>query len=211
VSATAAVLAGLAGHAALRRRVGTIPAAVAGCAAGLLLVAPLLAATSAAAGAMLLVRHRMRIRRLDHEAAEADVGLLADLMALGLRAGLSLVQALRYAVPHVAGGLAAEVEDVLRCAGRSGTEAALAGAGGRAGRLYRLAARAAATGAPLADAVEAFAAERRHADHTRAVEAARRLPVRMLVPLALLILPGFVILAVGPALLEAVGRLRLAP
>lgn len=182
-----------------------------GLAAGLFPVAPPLALAVLAATLVVGLRCRLRDRRLAIGAAEADVALLADLVALGLRAGLGLTQALERAADDVAPVLEAEVRSVVRSAGRAGTAAALAAADGHAGRLYRLAARAAATGAPLADAVEAYAAERRHADHARSVEEARRLPVRMLLPLALLILPGFVVLAVGPALLEALERLQLAP
>ena len=206
-----ASLGAIALYAGLARRWSSRAAAGAASGLALTVLAPLPGIAAGASAAAIAARARLRRRRLREEAARGDVTLLADLVALGLRAGLGLLEALRRAAPLVAPGLAAEVEGVLRAAGRSGSEAALAAAGGRAARLYRLAARAAATGAPLAEAVEAFAAERRHADHARAVEAARRLPVRMLVPLALLILPGFVVLAVGPALLEALARLRLAP
>jgi tight adherence protein C len=198
-------------YARLARRWPARTAAAAAACVVLVAVAPLPGLAAAATAAALGARARLRRRRLREEAAGRDVTLLADLVALGLRAGLGLPEALRRAVPLVHPDLAAEVEGVLRAADRSGSEAALAAAGGRAARLYRMAARAAATGAPLADAVEGFAVERRHADHARAVEDARRLPVRMLVPLALLILPGFVVLAVGPALLEALARLQLAP
>jgi pilus assembly protein TadC len=60
-------------------------------------------------------------------------------------------------------------------------------------------------------AVEAFASEQRHAEHNRSLAAARRLPVKLLLPLALLILPGFVILAVGPALARSLARLDVVP
>jgi hypothetical protein len=43
------------------------------------------------------------------------------------------------------------------------------------------------------------------------MERARRLPVRLLLPLALLILPGFVLLAVGPAVLQGLARLGSTP
>jgi tight adherence protein C len=206
-----ASLVALAVHAALLRRRSRPVALAAAAWVVIVAAAPPAAIATGIAGAVLALRARLRRRRLQEEDAGRDVTLLADLVALGLRAGLGLTEALRRAVPLVHPALAAEVEVVLRAADRSGSEAALAAAGGRAARLYRLAARAAATGAPLAEAVEGYAVERRHADHTRAVEAARRLPVRMLLPLALLILPGFVVLAVGPALLEALARLRLAP
>jgi hypothetical protein len=53
-----------------------------------------------------------------------------------------------------------------------------------------------------------FAAERRHAEQACNLERARRLPVRLLLPLALLILPGFMVLVVGPA--EPIGCPGLA-
>ena len=49
------------------------------------------------------------------------------------------------------------------------------------------------------------------AGHAERITVARRLPVRLLLPLALLILPGFVVLAVGPAVLQALARLAPMP
>jgi pilus assembly protein TadC len=165
-----------------------------------------------AAGASVLcwqVARQLRRRRRGEAAAEGDVVLLADLVALGLGAGLSLPVAFEEASRELDPALRAETAGVRRAMDRLGAAAALAAAEGRAERLYRLTARAAATGAPLAAAVEAFAVERRHAEHARRLEAARRLPVRLLLPLALLILPGFVLLVVGPALLESLARLEV--
>jgi pilus assembly protein TadC len=205
-----AVAAGLTAFTTLERRSRRLAGVAAG-AGAVLVVAPPAGAALGAALLALLARSRLRARRRAAEEAEDDVALLADLTALGLRAGLGLIQALDRAAADVSPALADEVRTVVRAAGRGGTAAALTAAGGHAERLYRLAARAAATGAPVADAVDGYAAERRHADHARAAAEARRLPVRMLLPLALLILPGFVALAVGPALLEALDRLQLAP
>lgn len=209
MTATVAVLTGL-GAASLARRVPRLGAPVtAGALATLVVGAPLLGVPAV----LTLVCRRLfrgfRSRRLADASADADVVLLADLLALGLGAGLSLPLALDEAAREVAPPLAAEVGCLRRAMDRLGVAAALAGAAGRGERLYRLTARAAATGAPLAAAVEAFAAERRHAEHSRRLEAARRLPVRLLLPLALLILPGFVVLVVGPALLEALARLEV--
>ena len=61
------------------------------------------------------------------------------------------------------------------------------------------------------DLLEVSLREAQAEQTTARLEAARRLPVRLMLPLALLILPGFVVLAVGPALLEALDRLQLAP
>ena len=209
MSVTLVAAAGLAGWwaAGRWRRLGR-PVMV-GTLAALVVAAPLLGlAAGAAVGGRALVRG-LRRPRLAEAAAEADVVLLADLVALGLGAGLSLPAALHEAADQVAAPLSAEVRRLRRAMDRLGVAGALAGAEGRAERLYRLTARAAATGAPLGPAVEAFAAERRHAEQSRRLERARRLPVRLLLPLALLILPGFVVLVVGPALLESLARLEV--
>jgi tight adherence protein C len=209
VTATAAVLAGLGVTALARRRSRVTRPGLAGALAALSVLAPLPGiAVAAALGGWLLSR-RLRRPRLAAAAAEGDVVLLADLVALGLGAGLSLPAALDEAAGEVAAPLAGEVRRLRRAMDRLGVAAALAAAEGRGERLYRLTARAAATGAPLAAAVEAFAAERRHAEQARHLEQARRLPVRLLLPLALLILPGFVVLVVGPALLESLARLEV--
>jgi len=210
VRAVPAVVVGLVVFTRLEHRSRRM-AGGAACAGALLVAAPPAGAAIVAALLAVLARNHLRARRTTRQRAEDDVALLADLTALGLRAGLGLIQALERAAVDVAPPLAEEVRAVVRAAGRSGTAAALTTADGHAERLYRLSARAAATGAPVAEAVDGFAAERRHADHSRATAEARRLPVRMLLPLALLILPGFVVLAVGPALLEALERLQLAP
>ena len=133
--------------------------------------------------------------------------MLADQAALGLRAGLTLDAALRAARPDLPGPLSAEVGAVLRRARSQGIALALAGAGGHGERVYRITERAVRTGAPVAAAIEALADELRHEDHARRMADARRLPVRMLLPLALLILPGFVLVLIGPALAGSLARL----
>jgi len=209
VTATLAVLVGLGASIAARRAPRVGRPALLGSLAALAVLAPVPGIAAGAALGCWLLSRRLRRPRLEAAAAEGDVVLLADLVALGLGAGLSLPAALDEAAGEVAAALAAEVRHLRRAMDRLGVAAALAAAEGRGERLYRLTARAAATGAPLAAAVEAFAAERRHAEQARHLERARRLPVRLLLPLALLILPGFVVLVVGPALLEALARLEV--
>jgi len=138
-----------------------------------------------------------------------DVLLLADQVVLGLRAGLTLEGALREAHSDLAPAMGGEVAALLRAARHSGLGPALAGASGRGERLFRITADAVQTGASLAPAVEALSDELRHEDHARRLAAARRLPVRLLLPLALLILPGFVLVVVGPALLGSLARLEI--
>jgi len=141
--------------------------------------------------------------------AGAGLALLTDQVSLGLRAGLPLDGAMEEAAADAGPTAAAEVRRVLREARRSGLAAALEHGAGRGNRLFRICARAVRTGAPLLPAVEALGDELRHEEHTRRLASARRLPVRLLLPLALLILPGFVLLVVVPALAGALARLEI--
>ncbi|HSM01606.1 MAG TPA: type II secretion system F family protein [Acidimicrobiia bacterium] len=168
----------------------------------------------AAAGAVTVARvrwRRARLARLEEQRADADVAVLADLLVLGLTAGLSLRAAIAAGAPHVHHDLRSELDDLVASIDRRGMAAGLAAARGRLEGLARVAAGAAVSGAPLGSAITAFARTRRHEDHAARMAAARRLPVRLLLPLALLILPGFVILAVGPAVLEGLARLGPTP
>ena len=69
--------------------------------------------------------------------------------------------------------------------------------------------RALSTGAPLQPAVSGYATTLRNEERSRELNAARRLPVKLLFPLALLILPGFLIVTIGPAVLGSLDRLGL--
>jgi tight adherence protein C len=159
-------------------------------------------------GAVAYAAVRFRRRRREVEAIESEVTMLGELVALGLGAGLTFPGALARAVPAVAPSLRSEVEGVLRRARRDGAAAALEAATGHAARLYALSGRALATGAPLLPAVDAFVTERRDAERRRAQARVRRLPVRLMFPLAFLILPGFLLLTLGPALAGALERLE---
>ena len=173
------------------------------------LIQPLLGA--AAAVALGAGRHYRRLRRQRRraEAAAADVAILAEMVGLGLSAGLTLVGALDAARAHVHPALGEEVARLLRQAAGSGMGRTLAAAAGHGRRLYVVAARALVTGAPLAPAVDGFIREALAEQRATRLEAARRLPVRLMAPLALLILPGFVLLTVGPTVLAALERFVL--
>jgi len=143
--------------------------------------------------------------------ADADSVLLADLVALGVASGKTIRGALEAARPHLHPDLALEVDGLLAGMDRIGSAPALLGAAGRLADLGRVVAAAVASGAPVVAAIAAHADRVRHTRHSERVAAARRLPVRLLLPLALLILPGFVVLAVGPAVLQALARLAPMP
>lgn len=134
---------------------------------------------------------------------EDDEALLAELAALGLTAGLTFPAAVDAATAAVPGEHSAR----LRRAGRLRSDPAHASSNDPG--LFLVARRALATGAPLAPAVSGYAAALRSEERLRRLAAARRLPVKLLFPLALLILPGFLLLTVGPAVLGSLERLGL--
>lgn len=204
------VCAGLAGYWSGRRMGWRWPAAASALAVAVV-VEPIfgaaVGAVTVAAGRWRRAAATTRQRRL----ADADVALFADLVILGVGAGLSLRSSVEEAARHVVDELAGEAEALVRAMDRNGVAAALATVDGRLEGFGRVAAAAAISGAPVGAAVGAFASTLRHAEHSAAVERARRLPVRMLLPLALLILPGFVVLAVGPAVIQSLARLGPIP
>jgi tight adherence protein C len=173
------------------------------------LAQPVLAIGGGLAAGMLLGRRRLRARRRRSEDAAADVAVLAEMVGLALSAGLTLSQALRAAGPLIHPSLQREVATVLRRATRSGLGNALSAATGHGRRFFVLVARAVVTGAPLAPAVDSFVREAAAERRAVRLEDARRLPVRLMLPLALLILPGFVLLTVGPTVLAALERFAL--
>ena len=137
--------------------------------------------------------------RRDH-APQEDERLLAELTALGLSAGLSFSAALEAASTHLSSDYAAQVRRALRVPSRVGEDNVAKG-------LLALVDRALVTGAPLLAMIEGHLSTLRRNERAAAIERARRLPIRLLFPLALLILPGFIILTVGPALIAAADRL----
>ncbi len=142
-------------------------------------------------------------------AADSDVVALAELSILGLAAGLNLSQSLRLAAAPLVAPVRHDVDVVLRRSRLVGLSAALAADTSRCSSLFRLVSRAVDSGAPVRGAVEAYVEDRISDQRARALSAARRLPVKLLFPLALLILPGFMVLTVGPALVGSVERLGL--
>ena len=149
------------------------------------------------------------VRRRHVREAEADVIVLAELVSVGLAAGLGFSAVLRRAAEGLAPEIRQEVADVLRAATTTGLAAALTMASGRCRGLFRLAARAVDTGAPVGAAAEAFVDDAIDEQRSNDLANARRLPVKLVFPLAFLILPGFMLLTVGPAVLSSGRRLGL--
>jgi len=132
-----------------------------------------------------------------------DEAVLAELTSLGLSAGLTFSAAANAAATAVPGEASSRFRRVLRIGG--GTDGNTADDDG----LMTVVRRALTTGAPLQPAVSGYATTLRNEERSRELNAARRLPVKLLFPLALLILPGFLILTIGPAVLGSLERLGL--
>ncbi len=164
-------------------------------------------ATVLALGVLSLDLRRVRslVAGLSHRPARRsphDATLLAELTALGLSGGLGFTGAVSAAARHVPPETARIVGRALRKPGSVPSDPFV-------GPLFANAHRASHTGAPLLSAIEGYAASLRLEERSAAVERARRLPVKLLFPLALLILPGFLLLTVGPAVLAGIDRLGL--
>lgn len=136
-----------------------------------------------------------------------DVGSTARMLLIGLSAGLSLASAMEAAADELGPESAAELRQVLRRARVVGLATALATTDGSSMRLFHRLARAHMTGAPTIGTIAAFIEEHRTAQRAAILERLRRLPVTLTVPLALLILPGFVLLTLGPTVANIVQQL----
>jgi tight adherence protein C len=145
------------------------------------------------------------------EDARGRIPDLLDRLSVAVSAGMGVRPALDLAAEGTAGRLGAELDRARRevTLGRSWREA-LRAAGERSGlrELVRLATtleRSARLGDPVAARLRALARDVRHERRAAAEERARRAPVLMLFPLVFLILPAFVLAAVVPAVLVALG------
>lgn len=172
---------------------------VAACALGAFVLTPILGIGIALAlAAWAVARHRPR-----SSSHSDDEAVLAELTALGLSAGLTFSAAADAAATSVPGEASARLHQAIRVGG--GMDAGTVDGRG----LLVVAHRALSTGAPLQSAVSGYATTLRNEERSRELMAARRLPVKLLFPLALLILPGFLILTIGPAVLGSLERLGL--
>ena len=173
--------------------------------AGLVLV-PVATVAVAAGVAAAWWGRSLRSRRQSAEAVDRDVLALVELVGLGLTAGMTFRSALLDAASEAHPVLAREVRTELRHAAPHGV---LTLDTPRLRPLGLVASRVATTGAPACDAVRAHVRDLRGEERARGLAAARRLPVKLLFPLALLILPGFLMLTVVPTVVAGFERLGL--
>lgn len=132
----------------------------------------------------------------------ADVAGVIDLLALTLRGGAGLVEAMEAVAVRVRGPLGLHLQTVA-AARRWGVEdatawASIPSAWRPAARALRMAATA---GVPPADVLARAAEEVRRAEQQRLEVATATLGVRIVLPLGLVFLPAFVLTTVVPIVL----------
>ena len=134
--------------------------------------------------------------------AVAEVAGVIELLALTLRGGVGLVEAMEAVAIRVGGPLGLHLQTVA-AAGRWGVEDATAWASvpsawQPAARALRMAATA---GVPPADALVRAAEEVRRGEQQRLEVATATLEIRIVLPLGLAFLPAFVLTTVVPIVL----------
>ncbi|MCP3973348.1 MAG: type II secretion system F family protein [bacterium] len=159
-----------------------------------------------AAAVVLLTWRRPALLERRHQPATGDVESVATLIVLGLDAGMNVSTALSWARRYAHPALAAELAAVDRRARLHGLSSGMRSTSGPLEGLLRSIALAVETGASLSPVLEAHRDQL--AADSKAVAAARlrRLPIKLVFPLALLMLPGLVLMVAAPALIEALGR-----
>jgi Flp pilus assembly protein TadB len=178
--------------------------------AGLLLGGPLLAAVLGPVGYRApdigvgrAARHRLA-------AADREIPVLLDLLAVATSAGLPAQLAFRRAVDAAEGPLADDLRPVLDATdlgGRWRDELRTVCERLELPDLRRLVGtlgRSESLGSPLSEELARLARDVREARRARATERARAAPVKMLFPLVFLVLPAFLLLTVVPVLVTTV-------
>lgn len=167
---------------------------------------PVIFPAAAVTGLVWLVRGARR-RRMAVSRHEGDLVALAELASVGLTAGHDFITSLDLAGRRIGGEIDHEVRGVVRRARTLGAVATLESWDGVIAPLCRVAVGGLHRGAPLGAVVEGFVLDRTSAGHSAELERLRKLPIRLLFPLALMVLPGFLVLLVAPAIAAAVERL----
>lgn len=135
-----------------------------------------------------------------------DASLAGRLVLLGLRAGLSAHGALAEASRLAPPATAKAIRSAAHLAAVDGFDAA-ADRVDDLRSILRVIARAVDVGAPVTADLAAHLADVAREDHQRRLARAKSLPVRLAIPLTLLVLPGVVLLTVGPSLLGSLADL----
>lgn len=162
-------------------------------AAGLVVAGP----PGALAGVLVpLVARRLRAR----SEPDPPVRLVLLLLLVELRSGLSVLAALQQVSGHLPGH--SNLALVARVATVSGLTAAIPIAGPEVRPVVAQLARAQRSGAALSTTVRRLIDQDLASERTDRLARARSLPVRLMIPITLLMLPGLVLLLYAPSLLQ---------
>ena len=151
-----------------------------------------------------------RFARRRVAAADREIPVLLDLLAVATSAGLPPQLALRRAVEAATGPLADELRSVINATDLGGRwRDELASVGDRLDlpdlrRLLGALTRSDALGSSLSEEIARLADDVREARRAAATQRARTAPVKMLFPLVFLVLPAFLLLTVVPVLITTV-------
>lgn len=150
--------------------------------------------------------HRILAARREDSSQRTEEILASDLVASGVEAGVSFDEAVTVASGFVSAPVSAEMRAMARISHRSRSPEV---SGSVIAEMFRLSRRSADTGAPLAAGLRSLSEAERARDAAERIERLERLPVKLLFPLAFLILPGFLLVAVAPALVSGISKLSL--
>lgn len=152
-----------------------------------------------------------RMRSRPRPAAVEDVIRFGRLLVVPLTGGVSLSNSLMLAAQQAHPQLRAEVSQTLRQGRQTGLARSMAGSGGRLGELFGRIAGAHASGSSVVRAVTTHVDNLQYQARMEALSRVRSLPVTLSVPLTLLIVPGFLLTLVGPAVVSRVTELLSGP
>lgn len=154
--------------------------------------------------AVLVLRAPHHPLRLRPRSRQPNVGVLvvARLLALSVASGRPLGCAFEDVRSRLPESDVTAIDDLLGRANRDGLTRALVETTGPLAELAERLAKAQVTGAPVGPALDAFITSLHAARRFQAVEEARTVGVKLIVPLTLLLLPGFLALVVAPFILE---------
>ncbi|NND04434.1 MAG: hypothetical protein HKN91_16785 [Acidimicrobiia bacterium] len=120
---------------------------------------------------------------------------------------MTLNAALRWSLGHADRSIRPGVDALIRDSTRLGLAGALRAAEGPAAVLLNALARPVSTGAAIGP-VLAGLRDRLESEYVAGIEERlERLPVKLVLPLALLMLPGLLLMIVAPALINSLSRL----
>ena len=161
----------------------------------------------AAVGTGLLCWCLGRLRSRRRPAGPEDVIAFGRLLVVPLTGGMSLANALMMASQTAHPQLRVEVAGMLRRSRQEGMARALAGSGGLLGELFRRMAGAHSSGTSPVRIVLTHVENIHSRVRMESLSRIRSLPVTLAVPLTLLIVPGFLLVLVGPSVVSRLAEM----